>query len=76
MFDGIPENCQKLLSLTIKKSHSDERGRNYESKKMMCHIRVVDSFGFLFLGLEKNTYALKAKHPDNPKLSFQAHIGF
>ena len=42
----------------------------------MCHIRIVDSFGFLLSGLEKNTDALKAKHPDNPKLSFPSTYRF
>ena len=71
VFDGIPENGQKLLSLTIKRYHPDERRRHhFENKKTMCHIRVVDSFGFLLSSLENYTEALKAKNPDNLKLSF------
>ena len=53
VFDGIPENGQKLLSLTIKKYHPDDRGRNYESKKTMCTLGLLTTLGFCFQGLRR-----------------------
>ena len=69
VFAGIPENSEKIMSLTIKryKGIDDDEGTNERS---MCDIRILDSLAFLLSGLEKLTEVFKLKHPDNHKLSF------
>lgn len=68
-FEGIAQNSQKFMSLTISKSvdteYTDSKGKNKKaSQKVMCDIKVLDSILFMLAGLETLTTNLKEKNKD------------
>lgn len=79
-FEGIPQNGEKLMSLTIKKEKQKSlRGNNLFHDKVysegfkqkeMCDVRIIDSLLFLLKSLEKLTDISKARHKDNYQDAF------
>jgi hypothetical protein len=68
-FEGIAQNSQKFMSLTISKSidaeYVDAKGKHKKgSQKIMCDIKVLDSILFMLVGLETLTTNLKEKNKD------------
>lgn len=74
--NGIPQNGQKLMSLTI--SRGTEVREVYASNglsktkivKDMCDIRIIDSLLFLLKSLERLVDIHKRSHPDNFEEAF------
>ena len=65
-FNGIAQNSEKIMSLTIKK-HYDieyEPGR-FRNERWMCDIKILDSLLFLLKPLATLTEVAKKHHPDN-----------
>lgn len=78
-YTGIPQNGQKLMSMTItreKEVEEEEEDQNgvkittVKTVKTMCDIRIIDSLLFLLKSLEKLVSILKERHPSELEKAF------
>lgn len=78
-YNGIPQNGQKLMSMTISREVEleEEEYNQYGALisktrivKTMCDIRIIDSLLFLLKSLEKLVDILKDRHPGEWEKAF------